>query len=536
MKAYWITLFLLCCAALSAGQVQLAPNPGCPNNATYCRANVSTITNTGVVPVVLGFNNGTLYGSVTMGANVQCPNSGVSANSNPGTLCFYTSTSFNPESWTYVGQYPLSSSESAAEIVFPSGSCSSYKYVYTLWGKEILRATSSSSDWNFTDVGSSNLSGLPADTGARPGSFAAANQSGTTRLFYGNYNNHQNTCPRSLLWHSDDCGSTWSSPYEFRLSGTTGVTTCQNPPYTGYSQYYHGTEVHDVNVDPANNSNIYVTVDTETADAQPLGLWKSTDGGNTFAQLTSNSSAVGIDFVFPSGMNKIFLETDGCAGAVSPPGCNWSGHLPTGSGPLMSQDEGSDPFQIAANWPTVSSGPGWGGEAYSIKLTSDQNIYLLTDTEINGRQGVWYFTPPNYDNATLLEDLAPPINNLTWNNGVATATTINAHGFASGDVIAVSGVSNSCFNNSGVAITVTGPQTFKYSASQCTPCPNCSNPTGSGGLASKTGFDFFGRSAEARDPVGDITYIYSAQERTVRPIPQAELAVILQILYENLLN
>src|SRR5215470_1067236 len=111
MKPYFIALFLLCCAALSAGQVQLAPNPGCPNNATYCRANVSAIGNTGAVPVILGFNNGTLYGSVTVGANTQCPNSGVSANSSPGTLCFYSATSFNPENWSYLGQYPLSSFE-----------------------------------------------------------------------------------------------------------------------------------------------------------------------------------------------------------------------------------------------------------------------------------------------------------------------------------------------------------------------------------------------------------------------------------------
>lgn len=550
MKAYFIALFLLGCAALSAAQVQLAPNPGCPNNATYCRATVSAVGNTGAVPVVIGFNNGTLYGHVTVGPGTQCPNSGVAANSNAGTLCFYSATSFNPENWTYLGQYALSSFEAAAEIVFPSGSCSNYKYIYTLWGTEILRA--SLSDWNnFTNVGSNNLPNLPmfidpatnqlvTDTAARPGSFATANRNGTTRLFYGNYNNHHNPCPQALLWHSDDCGNTWSSPYEFKLSGSTAVGSCTNPPYSTYPQYYHATEVHDVNVDPANSNNIYVTVDTETADAQPLGMWKSTDGGSTFTQLTQNSSTVGIDFVFPTGMNKIFLETDGCAGATSP-GCNWAGHLPVGSGPLVAQDEGLDPFTIAATWPGVSSGPGWGGEAYAIKLTSDQNIFLVTDPEINYRQGVWYFAPPNYNSATLLEDLAPPIQSVIANgNGTATATTFAPHGLQPGEMLIVcvptlSGQPPSPLNANGQSATINSSTSFTYQVDGSDVCPHNQNNPPPGPFATKFG-NFVGRSTEARDPAKDVTYIFSAQERMARPIPQSELAIIMQILCENLLN
>jgi len=333
-----------------------------------------------------------------------CPGSNVSASTFPETLCFYSSTSFNPENWQYLGQYSfptltptigLPGPFHPIEVVFASSSCngSYYQYLYTD-GAHLLRAPLN--NWNsFSDI-ISNISfpgqgyppNIPPDTGARPGSFAIGTDgSSGVRLFYGNYNDHsypppnpsppQPTPPGGMVWHSSDCrGDSWAQPSTFG-----------------------GREVHAVNADPANPSNIYVAIDAECgpdsgpqadvvcpASQHPRGLWRSTNSGSSFTQLYSGENGLeGIDFVFSARISELLFESDTCSAG----------------GPLLSYDLVANTFQRQATWPSST----WQGDELGIKLTSEQNIFLISDAECNNKWGVWYVLPPTYSAAILLEDM-----------------------------------------------------------------------------------------------------------------------------------
>jgi len=515
MKTCVLALFLLCAAGLSLSQPQLIPNPGCSDNAAYCRSQIhlADANNTGVS--VIGFHNGVLYAWQLNPANISCPATNSPQNTSP-TFCLYATSTFSPESWNYLGQISANASESAIELVFGTGTCSSYKYLYAN-SQRILRATASSSDWSFTDVGSSNLPSVPSDTTARIGSFTiGTNSYGNTRLFYGNYNPHtyngMNPPYGAYVWHSDDCGNSWTA------------------------QFFGGREVHSIEVDPSNTSHIYVNIDTECSpngavcpDQTPVGLWKSTDGGDHFSHISSafsptineGVSVVGIDSAFSSLSNNVFLETDG------------NGAQPSG-GPLLYADKNNvGPTQFIA-WlsPAVYGEPAWSGSASAIKATSEQNIFLVTNNDFDPkRSGVWYFVPPDYGTPILLEDLAPPIRSITASNGVATVTTFESHGFQSGHPVVISGVSPSDFNTSilGVQITKTGSYTFTY------PCTNC--PTnGTGGFAQMP-FLYWGyHTVEVTDPATNRTYLYNQSQKIAKPRTADELATILAAIYEIVTN
>src|SRR5262249_6396280 len=135
---------------------------------------------------------------------------------------------------------PAMITDKPIEIVFGTGNCSSYKYIYTTT-RRILRAKTDQanfcrdvalseaqqtcSDPTHTFAGIPNL---PPDTTAIVGSFAIADQ--PARLFYGYYNNHQyqgtghcppnalnpvnGGCPdnQAYIWTSIDCGDSWTTP------------------------------------------------------------------------------------------------------------------------------------------------------------------------------------------------------------------------------------------------------------------------------------------------------------------------------------
>lgn len=462
---------------------------------------------------VLGVSNGVLYGShlctsdPSAGCDPQCPKP-----STGEVFCFYSTSSFTQEAWTYLGMTPgQSATDLPIEAVFGSGTCSSEKYIYT---SEHRILSASTGDWtNFVDVEPS----VPSGTTGRVGSFAIGTHNSGTRLFYGSYNDHTNLCPQALIWHSDDCGASWSAPFEFTVSNPGNDSECL-PPSQGmpapttpanYSQYFHGREVHAIEVDPTNTSNIYVTIDSEGADGQPMGLWRSVDGGDTFSQLTPQSPPyVGIDFAFPAGSDKLFLETDGPGGA-------------TAGGPLLSQDKVSgDAFQVAALWPSPASPPGsglWTGAGYGIKVTSDQNIFLATtdfDPPVSNRDGVWYFEPPNYDTALLLEDLSPPISSLTASNGTVTVTTVAVHDIQPTDWITITGANPTSFNTAGpIPVQVITPTQFTYVCADCT-------GVGAGGNARKNTYWGF-RTVEVTDN-DHTTYLYNGGFRITKPLLKME--------------
>jgi hypothetical protein len=526
MRSILYAIVLFSFSVLSSAQIRFAGNPACtdpnPQNAPFCRVALQVA---GTPLVAMGFHNGLLYGYVPVSSGTSCPTSGLPANSVP-TLCFYQTSSFAPEHWVFQGKIAQNLRQQTiegnnqtlleypVEIVFGPGSCSSWKYIYTTLAR-ILRATSSPGDWDFHDVGSTQLPNLPPDTTGRQGSFAAVDQGSRTRLFYGNYNDHtyngMNPPYGAYVWHSDDCGTTW---------------TTQTSPAPNLG----GREVHAINVDPTNSSTIYVTVDSEASQqlnprifpaAGSLGLWRSTDGGSTFSLLTPSSNAVGIDFVFPTGPNKLFLETDGCAGFPkdSQDACP---NRPSGSGPLLLWDGVSSEFEVAAQWPIVPGEPPWAGSANYIKLTSEQNIFLLSNGEpptgFSNRFGFWYFLAPNYDTALLVEDLAPPIQSVSMDNQKATATTFAPHGLTPGERLTISGVTTPCFNGD-VTVMTTDPANNRFTyASGCAP-----NTNGTGGFASKLTLQeiivTLARTVEVTDPNTNFTYLYSGNQRMVKPRP-----------------
>lgn len=508
MKTCVLAMFFFCAVGLSFAQPQLIPNPGCSDNAPYCRSQIKLTDGTGVS--VIGFHNGVLYAWQLNPANSPCPTTQYPTSSSP-TFCLYSASIFYPtESWNFLAQIAANPSESAIELVFGTGTCSSYKYLYAN-SQRILRA--SSSGWSFTDVGSSNLPSVPSDTTARIGSFTmGTNGSANTRLFYGNYNTHtyngMNPLYGAYVWHSDNCGDSWTA------------------------QFFGGREVHSIEVDPSNSLNVYVNIDIECSpngsvcpDPTPGGLWKSTDGGDHFSHISSafssGLSVVGIDSAFSSLSNNVFLETDG------------NGAEPSG-GPLLFADKNNvGPTQFVA-WPpaAVTGEPAWSGSASAIKITSEQNIFLVTNNDFDPkRSGVWYFVPPDYGTPIRLEDLAPPISSVVASNGTVTVTTFEPHGFQSGNPIVISGVSPSGFNTSalGAQITRTGSYTFTYV------CPSC--PTnGTGGFAQMP-FLYWGyHTVEVTDPATNRTYLYNQSQKIAKPRTADELATILAAIYEIVTN
>src|SRR5215471_14154336 len=162
MRGAVLLPFLLCFGGVSSAQLELAPNPACPNNAGFCRMAVQPANGNGVS--VLGVNNNVLYG-YQLGDSTH-------------PILIYTATAFAPEVWSLpphsINEKCVSSPQfcdTPIEIVFGSGTCSGFKYIYTDF-QRILRAKSDPADWNFKDLGSSNLPGIPLHTGGRPGSFA----------------------------------------------------------------------------------------------------------------------------------------------------------------------------------------------------------------------------------------------------------------------------------------------------------------------------------------------------------------------------
>lgn len=386
----------------------------------------------------MGFDNGSLYSYVVLNpgynAPLACP--GQSTQFSEQTFCFYQGSfqdPSTPETWTYLGSYsppppppPINPNEIPIEIVFGPGACSGYTYVYTD-NHRVLRA---SNGWNFTSLTNlPDLPNIPSNTTGKVASFAIADQGSQTRIFYGNYpspncqytttewpgdpeslcpNFHPatcvagspaNACPHAYVWHSDDCGDTWSTPFAFG------------------EPEYHAQEVHAINVDPANPLNIYVTVDRENADTSLGGLWQSTDGGNTFTHVAgppANGSPdiTPVNFVFPAGSNQIFLESDGDSSLNVMPPNNSPG------GPLVSWDKvNGGPFQVAVPWPSTQncSPPPWEGLGLGIAVTSEQNIFTVTSPQANDQNclptadnvGVWYFAPPSYTNFRILENFPP---------------------------------------------------------------------------------------------------------------------------------
>jgi hypothetical protein len=403
MRASFLAVFVMGFGGLLFAQLQLAPNPACPSSAPFCRFEVSSVG--GATPGVMGAYNGVLYGYIRVEAGNACPSSSAPPDPNNASLCFYSSTTFSPENWIFQGRYLTARTfDFPVEIVFGPSTCSSYKYIYTT-NHRILRA--STANWNFTDIvpsqpqiGIYGLPNLPPDTAGRPGSFAIANLGSLARLFYGNYNDHSyngNNPPYgAYVWHSDNCGNSWTS------------------------QFLGGREVHAINVDPADNSDIYVTVDNECSPdgsicpgPASLGVWRSGDSGDNFFHV-SNSNGNPINFVLPRVSNNLFLETDG-------------GLAATTGGPLLSWDKanGGD-IQIAAHWPSAS--PAWAGSGLGIDLTSEQNIFVQSNGEggvLSNLYGLWYFAPPFYDVPVLLENL--PSSVILFPNRTVEVTDPSTH-------------------------------------------------------------------------------------------------------------
>lgn len=498
MRIFFLGVLSLTLSSIAPAQLQLAPNPAC-NGAPYCRDFTSPSSN----PVkVMGYHNGLLYGWQYVSNGYQ----------------FYSSSTFAPEGWQTLGTFVTTpGSQDPVEIIFGPGACSTHKYIYTR-GHSVLRVES---DWsNPTSLPIPDLPNRPTNTTGRVASFAAVDQGTQTRLFYGNYPSPNDMytlatcqasyyapaqCPHAYIWHSDDCGDNWSSPYAFGEPA------------------YHAQEVHAINIDPGNPLNVYVTIDAENANIETGGLWKSTDGGLTFTHVSApNNSSLDItpiNFVFPAGSNQIFLESDGDSSLnVMPNG------MP--GGPLVSWDKvNGDPFQVAAPWPTVPSGtPLWAGVDGGIGLTSEQNIFLYSAAggrNSSQRQGVWYFAPPHYNTPTPIGEFAPLINHVSASNGIATAMTLTPHGLVSTSVVTITGVSVPAFNSSVDAhlnpipvtgFTITGPSTFNY---DCSGCPN--NQEGTGGYATDIGLDIIGRTVEVTDPATNATFLYNGNTRFVKP-------------------
>src|SRR5579872_6736867 len=162
MKPLPCILFLVIFASPLLGQYTLAPNYACPDHAPYCRMTVGPVVDNldhvfGVG--VIGAHNNVLYGSVYVRSGQVCPNSQVLATA-AARFCMYSTSTFTHEKWTYLGEFPQAPNqkdEYPLEIVFGTGTCSSYVYVYTDW-QNIWRA---SKDWHFTSIGgASNLPSL----------------------------------------------------------------------------------------------------------------------------------------------------------------------------------------------------------------------------------------------------------------------------------------------------------------------------------------------------------------------------------------
>jgi len=141
-----------------------------------------------------------------------------------------------------------------------AASCDSY------YGAGVLRSTDGGQTWQqfgFAEFGGNSIPDIvvdPASAGSTSTTVvyaavaAAALSSGTSQCI-----GTAGGAGAGGMYRSTDSGQTWT-----RLTVPTGVTAA-------------GTQVHDIEVDPASPSTVYVSVRNSGTDATAVGIWKSTN-------------------------------------------------------------------------------------------------------------------------------------------------------------------------------------------------------------------------------------------------------------------
>lgn len=238
-----------------------------------------------------------------------------------------------------------------------------YMYGYTITGKSYRAVKGAFNAW--TEITVPNLG--PLTTG-RVGVLCAL---GAGVLLYGNYTSTGGD--GAHVWRSSDAGTTWTEV--MTLAAAKHIHAIRKSPTTGW-----------------------VWCSVGDANFAGIGLYRSTDGGASWVQMSGNVE-YGIDMVFLPAAGRlpdlVVLEGDG----LNRP------HLvafPEHGTP------GDDTFPLTWGWNGPATDPlAWRGTTRGLCVLPNKDLIYYTTPEAGAtgtRAGLWLAQAPDYQRVILLRD------------------------------------------------------------------------------------------------------------------------------------
>ena len=185
---------------------------------------------------------------------------------------------------------------------------------------------------------------------------------------------------RAILYDLNDAGNGYKKVYAGSVGGGLWVTTdisAATPTWTRIDDFMGNLAVSSIAQDPSNTQNIYIGTGEGwfNADAvQGLGIWKTANGGTSWAQLpsTNNSTFYHVQKIVVTSTGVILAATrNGGVQRSTDGGSSWTKVLGNGTGG-GSNDRAAD-LEIGSN-----------GNIYcSVGILTSDGIYRSTNGGVN---------------------------------------------------------------------------------------------------------------------------------------------------------
>lgn len=197
--------------------------------------------------------------------------------------------------------------------------------------------------------------------------------------------------PAGAIWKSTDSGLNWTPLINDELPqiGVSGIAVDYNNPNTIY----------------------IATGDDDAGDSYSVGVWKSTDGGGTWAQTGLNPgnspSRMNDIYIHPTNSNVLWVSTNNGVWKTTNGGTNWSNNLPgvntrdiklkpgapniiysVSSNTFYKSTNGGDSFFAVTQGLPVSSGR----LVIDVTPANVDVVYVVSATTGNGYQGIYKST------------------------------------------------------------------------------------------------------------------------------------------------
>ena len=185
---------------------------------------------------------------------------------------------------------------------------------------------------------------------------------------------------RAIMYDLNDAGNGYKKVYAGSVGGGLWVTndiTVATPTWTRIDDFMGNLAISTLAQDPSNTQNIYVGTGEGwyNSDAvRGLGIWKSSDGGTSWAQLssTNNSTFYYVQKIVITSTGVVLAATrNGGVQRSTDGGATWTKVLGAGTG--GGTDNAAADLEIGAN-----------GNIYcSIGILTTDGIYRSTDGGVN---------------------------------------------------------------------------------------------------------------------------------------------------------